>query len=172
MQDSHRRYNCARCRKLVIICRTCDRGHRYCLDDCSQIRRRESQKRAEQKYQKGRQGKRKHAARQQRYRERCTIKKAELEKKVTDQGSPSPAEKVKDPAPRIINSTRGKEKKNVSMSQKKDQHRSTIAKTCCHYCGQPSCGWLRREFLGWRTAYRQFRPSKKQKNTAKRMQHE
>jgi len=66
---------------LVVICRRCDRGHRYCGHLCALQARRQSTRRASGRYQSGRMGARRHAARQCRYRERRT------KQEVTHQGS-------------------------------------------------------------------------------------
>lgn len=76
-----RRYSCARCRRLCLICSRCDRGQLYCAGDCRKRTREESQRRAGAKYQQTPWGRRRHAARQARYRRRP-------EQKVTHQGSP------------------------------------------------------------------------------------
>jgi hypothetical protein len=74
---------CARCRAQVLICRGCDRGNIYCSGKCSQIRRRETKRRASKNYQKTFKGRVKHAECQGRHR-------ASLQEKVTDQGSQDP----------------------------------------------------------------------------------
>ena len=38
MQSSARLFNCARCRRQVVICSHCDRGNRYCGKRCAQSR--------------------------------------------------------------------------------------------------------------------------------------
>ena len=81
MQSSTRLFNCARCRRQVVICSHCDRGNIYCGKGCSQTARRESQREAGRRYQKTRRGGFAHAERQRRYRQRRRAK-------VTHQGSP------------------------------------------------------------------------------------
>lgn len=56
------------CGRLVVICRSCDRGNIYCFGECSKIRRQESCRRASRIYQKTFRGKVKHAACQARHR--------------------------------------------------------------------------------------------------------
>lgn len=82
MENCARLYNCARCRKQVLICRDCDRGNIYCAPACAQSARSASQRRAGQRYQSSRRGRHHHADRQRRYRQR-------LKEKVTHQGSPA-----------------------------------------------------------------------------------
>jgi len=78
--ESYRLYSCRRCAQQVRICRRCDRGHQYCTGECARIRRRESLRRAAQRYQQSYRGACRHAARQRAWRERRA-------QKVTHQGS-------------------------------------------------------------------------------------
>jgi hypothetical protein len=84
MQLVGRSYQCARCLCPVVICSRCDRGNRYCPGGCAKQARRDSLRRAAARYQRTRQGRFSHAARQQRYR-------ARQRQKVTHQGSTRPA---------------------------------------------------------------------------------
>ena len=81
-----RRFRCALCGVLALVCRFCDRGQIYCAHECSQIARRDSLRRASVRHQASREGRRNHAARQTHYRE----SRRELQK-VTHQGPPSPS---------------------------------------------------------------------------------
>ncbi len=83
-EPAYRLYNCERCQVQVRICERCDYGNVYCAGGCSRTRRRESQRRAQARYQRSRGGARRHAARQRRWRERQRQKP----KIVTHQGSP------------------------------------------------------------------------------------
>jgi hypothetical protein len=76
-------YFCARCKIRVRLCTTCDRGQIYCAGECRRARRRKTLLESGRRYQESRQGRRKHAARQLRYRARLAVK-------VTHQGSPPP----------------------------------------------------------------------------------
>ena len=62
--------NCARCRRLVVICSRCDRGQRYCSGHCAQAQRRRSIREAGRRYQLTPMGARNNAARQKRWRVR------------------------------------------------------------------------------------------------------
>ena len=44
--ESHRRFYCARCHAVMVLCRRCDRGQRYCGPRCSEGARHESLRRA------------------------------------------------------------------------------------------------------------------------------
>lgn len=79
--DTYRHFSCGVCRKLVPICRCCDRGQRYCPGECQDAARRESVCRAKALYQATRRGSLLHASRQAAYVRR-------LRQKVTDQGPP------------------------------------------------------------------------------------
>jgi hypothetical protein len=63
---------CARpsCGQVFFLCLRCDRGHRYCGPTCSRAARRASLLAAGRRYQASREGRRGHAERQRRYRER------------------------------------------------------------------------------------------------------
>jgi hypothetical protein len=83
-EPAYRLYNCERCAVQVRICQRCDHGNVYCAGECARIRRRESLRRAQVRYQRSRRGARRHAARQRRWRERQRQKP----KIVTHHGSP------------------------------------------------------------------------------------
>ena len=84
-EPAYRLYNCLRCEEQVRICERCDHGNVYCAGECASIRRRESLRRAQTRYQRSRRGARRHAARQRRWRER----QRQTPKIVTHQGSPA-----------------------------------------------------------------------------------
>ena len=79
---SGRLFLCVGCRGQVIICGCCDRGQVYCNDGCAPRARRQTLQAAGRRYQASQRGRRRHAARMDRYRSR--------QKKVTHQGSPRP----------------------------------------------------------------------------------
>jgi len=87
---------CARCREQVLLCSHCDRGQRYCGRSCSSATRRANQRDAGRRYQRGVDGRIKHAARQRRWRqrrrERCALGP------VTHHGSPQPTSDAPLPA--------------------------------------------------------------------------
>lgn len=70
MSEYARLFNCPQCHRQVVLCPRCDRGNHYCSRECSKRARRQSQRLAGRRYQDGLPGRRKHAARQRRYRER------------------------------------------------------------------------------------------------------
>jgi hypothetical protein len=83
-------FNCARCRRLVVICTRCDRGQRYCSAHCSQVQRRRSVREAGRRYQRTPLGARNNAARQKRWRLRIATT-------VTHHSSPAPTHLRQEP---------------------------------------------------------------------------
>lgn len=67
---SGRLFLCADCGRLTIICNHCDRGNIYCSPQCSQRARRTKQRTVNKACQARYHGRRKHAERARRYRER------------------------------------------------------------------------------------------------------
>ena len=129
MTSSARLFNCARCHALTIICRACDRGHRYCSSNCGAQARRDSQNRSTAQYQKTRRGQHANAQRQRRYRER-------QRKKVTHQGSVDIALPAVLPA-------RTKKVADVSCAVVLVKYPALH----CHFCLKAYNGFLRRDFL-------------------------
>jgi len=124
-------YLCAGCSVQVLICSCCDRGNIFCGDGCASAARRSAQREARRRYQSSRRGRRKHAERARRYRER--------QKKVTHQGSPaSPIDDVIGSsaavAPRVV----------LRVPRAFPQHSSSWR---CHLCGRPCSPFLRTGFL-------------------------
>jgi len=72
--EANRLFNCVACSKLRFICSKCDRGNIYC-SVCAPERRLIARRRASARYQATPRGKRMHADRQRRYRERLKIQK-------------------------------------------------------------------------------------------------
>lgn len=122
VQESLRFYLCARCREQVHVCSRCDRGQIYCSEECSEISRRESVRRAGAKYQKTPQGARNHADRQRRHRER--------NQKVTHQGSDS-EEKSADSGDTWL---------GFRVTERKKPFSTTTPEPYCHFCGQTVTG--------------------------------
>lgn len=83
-----RRFFCDLCQRVVYVCSWCDRGQRYCSAVCSVTARASKRLEAGRRYQASRRGRRLHADRQARYRQR----QRERLEKVTHQGCPEQAE--------------------------------------------------------------------------------
>ena len=66
-------FNCARCQSEVVICRSCDRGNRYC-SPCAPAARAEKRRQAGALYQKTEAGRLNHKVRQEQYRNRLAEK--------------------------------------------------------------------------------------------------
>ena len=140
--SSTRLFQCLRCRCQVIVCQQCDVGQRYCARGCRQHARKDSCKRAQQKYQNSRKGRMTNAQRQRRFRQRQKVKaKAKAKaKKVTHQTSlSSSANDLLIQKPVVHKKTR----------QKPKTHNQNV----CHFCSC-RCGPLFRVgFLKKRTTY-------------------
>lgn len=67
------------CGALFFICRSCDRGQRYCCGDCRAKARREQCRQANRRHQQSEEGRKDHRDHQRAYRER-------KRRGVTDQG--------------------------------------------------------------------------------------
>ena len=129
MTSSARLFNCARCNALTIVCRTCDRGQRYCSSKCRAKARRDSQRRATRKYQNTRRGRHANAERQQRYRER-------QRNKVTHQGSVDPSVSA------VLPDRANKLTEPVSVVK-----RTPSSDLHCHFCHRTCSSFLRRDFI-------------------------
>lgn len=70
MRQALRRYRCARCGQLALVCSGCEHNQIYCNRGCSKQARLESQRRAGARHQRTRIGRRNHADRQAAYRRR------------------------------------------------------------------------------------------------------
>jgi hypothetical protein len=79
-----RRIVCDLCRRVVYLCSWCDRGQRYCSENCSGEARQRSLRAAGRRYQRTRRGRRCHARRQAEYR----LRRRSGSEKVTHQGCP------------------------------------------------------------------------------------
>ena len=126
---SGRLFLCAGCRLQVMICSCCDRGQIYCAEVCAQRVRRRSQQCAGQRYQNGQTGRRRHAARQGRYRAR--------DKKVTHHGSPRrPPDDLLTPSSSAT----------ASDANAWTDRPSPLA-SHCHWCGRRCLDLVRQVFL-------------------------
>ena len=133
--DCFRTYLCARCRRQVHICPHCDRGQLCCSAECSSIRRGESIRAAQRRYQQTQTGARKHAARQSKYRSH--------QNKVTHQGSVknrgAPPSLPSQKSSGITESANG-------IARFTLRYRPTICGVTtwhCHFCGRVGNSYLR-----------------------------
>ena len=110
---------------MFFLCRHCDRGDRYCSRRCREEARRTTLRGAGQRYQRSRQGRLHHAARQARYRAR--------QQKVTHQTSHIAPGSGIVPTPLATNTTTvsGREE-----SRDADGPRP-LARPRCARCGRP-----------------------------------
>ena len=135
MNPSARLYNCLRCHKQVLICRRCDRGHRFCGDACSRLSRRDCQRRATERYQRSPQGRTNNARRQQRFRERQQlIDQQSKTTKVTHHGS-----------------TLSTSRASLQLGRWPDRYlainQGSVGELRCHCCACLCDPFLRRHFL-------------------------
>lgn len=125
MENPARLFNCVLCHVQTVICSPCDRGNIYCGPICASLARRASLRKANQRYQSSLNGKRKHAERQRRYRQR--------QKKMTDQGSQNFLEHAV-----LVCKPRKGEEQSIGANG------SAIY---CHFCGNACSSFLRFGFL-------------------------
>jgi hypothetical protein len=132
--NSYRIFDCARCQRRVVICRTCDDGHRYCPDrECALLARIEAKRRYRADYQDTHAGRRTHAKAQERYRRKVAA--AELcvgMQVVTDHPSTTAP-----PSPTVLPETQ-------TIPHEEEQHRERSIKSPstlvrCAFCGR-FCG--------------------------------
>jgi hypothetical protein len=154
--DSFRFVICARgdCRGVFFLCRHCDRGDRYCSTACAQRARRASVRESGRRYQHGRSGRLRHAARQARYRARPRP----AAQKVTQQTSHGPVGAGMVPvSPPIPESTPGGDEEDA-------QHAATnplVSRTPpvrCARCGRPGHFVRHATFAHLRARPRRLRP--------------
>jgi hypothetical protein len=69
-EETWRLLSCARCGRQLRVCSSCELGQRYCGRGCAQEQRRLAQRDASRAYQATRRGRRLHADRMQRWRDR------------------------------------------------------------------------------------------------------
>jgi len=132
MDPVGRLFLCGRCRAQVVICSRCDRGQIYCGAACSQVARRESQREAGRRYQRGRRGRFAHAERARRHRQRRRQKN-----NVTHQGSPAPL-----PDGLLVADSTA-----AARQPQKAPQGPQVAAGHCHFCGCRCAGAVRFGFL-------------------------
>jgi hypothetical protein len=138
-EPTYRLYNCRRCGVQVRICSRCDHGNVYCAGECARIRRRESIRRAGARYQRGRRGAHRHAARQRTWRTR-------RRQEVTHQGCPSGGlygSVSENPITRL-EPTDGDR-----LHEPLTKARTVIDVSVCSFCRQPLPRWTRPGRWNW-----------------------
>ena len=126
-QKTYRLYGCWRCAAQVRICCNCDRGNRYCAGECAKIRRRESLRRAAERYQLSYRGACLHAARQSAWRSRQA-------QKVTHQGSLVSVDTVIVAVIPIQAMTEGLRVDIASIQPRPQPHRMVLSAQSCSFC--------------------------------------
>lgn len=140
-EPAYRLYNCQRCAVQVRICERCDHGNVYCAGECAKIRRRESLRRAQARYQRSRGGARRHAARQHRWRER----QGQKPKIVTHHGSPITVTQCMVAVSPVMQS------QPTDASPYKPEQRPKIHPPLerCAFCGAALPEWTRQRLWRW-----------------------
>jgi len=142
MLPSARFFLCALCRKQSVVCRSCDRGQRYCSNACSEVRRAQLQREANQRYAASRAGRHNNAKRQSDSRARKRAKKNDIAQIVTDQGS----------APDGFTDNLVRDRSD--SINKPQTHQPTDMR--CHFCSQCCDPLLRSDFLPPAQRHRRF----------------
>lgn len=142
MPPSARFFLCALCRKQSVVCRSCDRGQRYCSKACSETRRAQLQREANQRYAATRVGRHNNAIRQNDSRARERAKKNDVAEIVTDQGS--------EPDGFTDNLVRDRS----GSINKPIKHQPTDMR--CHFCSQCCDPLLRSNFLSPAQRHRRY----------------
>lgn len=125
-----RLYLCARCRAQVVICKTCDRGQRFCTRECARSTRRERVLEAGRRYQDSRRGRTAHALRQARYRDR--------RQKVTHQCSPAP----------LANDVLQSSSNDVTIAVENVAESAATSRAFqCAHCGRSLSPFVRHDFV-------------------------
>lgn len=142
MDPSARLFLCALCRKQTLVCKSCDRGQRYCSKACSEIRRAQLKREANQRYAATRAGRHNSAKRQSDSRARQRAKKDEVAEIVTGQGSAPAA-----PPDKLV--------RDRSDSINKPQTNQPTDMRC-HFCNQCCDPLLRSDFLSPAQRHRRY----------------
>ena len=133
MLPSARLFLCALCRKQSVVCRSCDRGQRYCSKACSEIRRAQRKREANRRYAATRAGRHNNAKRQHEFRARQRAKKDDVAEIVTGQGS------APDTPPDNLVRDRSDSINEPNTHQPTDMR--------CHFCSRCCDPLLRSDFL-------------------------
>jgi len=141
--EPNRFFNCASCRRLVVICSNCDRGNWYC-PACAPEVRAERVREAGRRYQSTPRGKMMHARRQQRYRQRQKLQK------VTHQSSKELYERV------LLTKAEKSASSNPSFSREHGEFLTRNHK--CGFCCKSPTRFLRRHHLQDRCYQGKTRP--------------
>jgi hypothetical protein len=140
-EPTYRLYNCQRCAVQVRICERCDHGNIYCAGECAGIRRRESQRQTQARYQKSRRGASRHAARQRRWRER----QRQNLKIVTHHGSPvAVTQCIVAVSPVTVS-----QPTDASPAEPEQPRKIRPPLDCCAFCGAPLPMWTRQRLWRW-----------------------
>jgi len=153
VEQSHRLFLCGCCLAQVQVCRSCDRGQRYCSPQCAAQARRQRQREAGQRYQRTERGRQRHAARQHAYRQREQQSYQEqLPQSYQEQLPTTGPEGTTGPR---VEGGNGLESSDVEGSRGGTPASPTasvssrpMARGTCCVCRRSQSEWLRQDFLG------------------------
>jgi hypothetical protein len=130
--ESLRFVACARlaCGQVFFLCAGCDRGQRYCCRTCAADARRATLLAAGRRYQASHDGRRAHADRQRRYRERRG-------EKVTHHRRADPGAAAKVRAPPATSAMEAPASTGVEVPTNVVHHVREHRGACCAACGRP-----------------------------------
>lgn len=143
MAGDGRMFSCSWCGEVVVVCRGCDRGQRYCCREHAMLGRSRSQQEAAARYRRTPKGRASNRLRQERFRIRRALAAAAApscrQAKVTHHPSP-----VSGPRARLT----------ACVLQTKSPLFRLARQPSCAYCGDRIAGdWLRRDFCRRRSAW-------------------
>ena len=132
--SSGRMLQCACCGQEFLVCVDCDRGQRYCSDECRKQARLASQRRAAKHYQSSRVGRCNHARRQQRLRQRRKEQEPQLIPKNSDSSVPCQEACAGD----VL---------ELRLDVKPQAASKPTPAWHCHWCARPVASGIRRSLL-------------------------
>lgn len=149
-------FRCAQCHRQTTIGRECDRGHRYCSEECAAQRRRERMREAGRRYQRSEPGRLRHQERQRRYRQRPLQAHSAVVVPLVVPSSPSPG------AP----PSQGNVRTDLLLQPGSP---AAPAPRCCDFCGIVCSSFTRLDSLRsrkwrWRPAFGSSRRLMKRMN--------
>jgi hypothetical protein len=139
VQETIRRFLCAGCRVAAYVCTACDRGQRYCSDECALAARRRLQRESDRRYQSSERGRLKHAERARRYRQRrrSVTEQGAVESPKQDESSTSAPHEVSTPP------SSAEETATTLASQSSIDDKALFGQVSCHFCRRWCDQWIR-----------------------------
>jgi hypothetical protein len=153
-EQTGRLFLCARCQAQVLVCSQCDRGQRYCAAECADITRLSRQREAGKRYQQGRAGRHKHAARMHQWRKRRAAA-AKIVTHHSSQATPADAVLAGNESPRAIPPDSQPQStcspiasESIALSATANTRAGLLAPVWrCHWCQSPCPALVRQGFV-------------------------